>query len=136
VPLAERRGAGKTTLIDAISGFVNSTGTVQLGDRDLRGLPAYERARGGLTRTWQSTELFDDLSVFENLTVAARESGVTEDNAKQTLSLDLRPRGGHRVRQGHRRGHPEEVRRNPKVIAAYLGDGVESTASGPAEETV
>jgi branched-chain amino acid transport system ATP-binding protein len=80
-------GAGKTTLIDAISGFVNSTGTVQLGDRDLRGLPAYERARGGLTRTWQSTELFDDLSVFENLTVAARESGVTEDNAKQTLSL-------------------------------------------------
>ena len=33
-------------------------------------------------------------------------------------------------------GTPEDVRRNPKVIAAYLGDGVESTASGPAEETV
>ena len=66
---------------------MSSTGAVRLGDRDLRGLPAYERARGGLTRTWQSTELFDDLSVFENLTVAARESGVTEDDAKQTLAL-------------------------------------------------
>jgi ABC-type branched-subunit amino acid transport system ATPase component len=31
--------------------------------------------------------LFDDLSVSENLTVAARESGVTEDDAKQTLAL-------------------------------------------------
>jgi hypothetical protein len=66
---------------------VNSTGTVRLGDRDLRGLPAYQRARDGLTRTWQSTELFDDLSVFENLTVAARESGATEDDAKRVLSL-------------------------------------------------
>jgi branched-chain amino acid transport system ATP-binding protein len=33
-------------------------------------------------------------------------------------------------------GTPEQVRRNPRVIAAYLGDGVESTASGAAEETV
>ena len=47
----------------------------------------YDRARAGLTRTWQSTELFDDLSVFENLTVAARESGVTEDDAKRTLAV-------------------------------------------------
>jgi ABC-type branched-subunit amino acid transport system ATPase component len=87
VGLIGPNGAGKTTLVDAISGFVTSTGTVRLGDRDLRGFPAYERARGGLTRTWQSTELFDDLSVFENLTVAARESGATEDDAKQTLAL-------------------------------------------------
>ena len=33
-------------------------------------------------------------------------------------------------------GTPEDVRRDPKVIAAYLGDGMESAASGSAEETV
>jgi branched-chain amino acid transport system permease protein len=87
VGLIGPNGAGKTTMIDAMTGFVTSTGTVELGDRDLRRLTPYDRARAGLTRTWQSTELFDDLSVFENLTVAARESGVTEDDAKQTLSV-------------------------------------------------
>jgi len=87
VGLIGPNGAGKTTMIDAMTGFVTGAGTVVLGDRDLRGLSAYDRARAGLTRTWQSTELFDDLSVFENLTVAARESGVTEEDAKRTLAV-------------------------------------------------
>jgi branched-chain amino acid transport system permease protein len=80
-------GAGKTTLIDAISGFVTSTGTVKLGERDLHGQPPYLRAGEGLTRTWQSTELFDDLDVSENLTVAIREGAASEDVAKETLAL-------------------------------------------------
>jgi branched-chain amino acid transport system ATP-binding protein len=32
-------------------------------------------------------------------------------------------------------GTPEEVRRNPKVIAAYLGDGMEDVTAGPSEES-
>jgi ABC-type branched-subunit amino acid transport system ATPase component len=87
VGLIGPNGAGKTTLIDAISGFVTSTGTVKLGDRDLHGQPPYVRAGEGLTRTWQSTELFDDLDVSENLTVAVREGTASEDVAKETLSL-------------------------------------------------
>jgi len=70
-------GAGKTTLVDAVSGFVDCAGRVELSGADIGGLPPYERARRGLGRTWQSTELFDDLDVRENLTVASR-SGSAE----------------------------------------------------------
>ena len=71
VGLIGPNGAGKTTFIDAITGFVRYTGTVELDGRDLAGLPPHARARRGLARTWQSTELFDDLTVRENLMVAA-----------------------------------------------------------------
>jgi len=72
VGLIGPNGAGKTTFIDAITGFVRSTGRVELDGRDLAGLPPHVRAQRGLARTWQSTELFDDLTVRENLSVAAQ----------------------------------------------------------------
>src|SRR5690242_4091568 len=72
VGLIGPNGAGKTTLVDAVSGFVRYAGRVELAGTDIGGLPPYERARRGLGRTWQSTELFDDLDVRENLTVASR----------------------------------------------------------------
>jgi branched-chain amino acid transport system ATP-binding protein len=71
VGLIGPNGAGKTTFIDAITGFVRYTGTAELDGRDLAGLPPHARARLGLARTWQSTELFDDLTVRENLGVGA-----------------------------------------------------------------
>jgi branched-chain amino acid transport system ATP-binding protein len=71
VGLIGPNGAGKTTFIDAISGFVRLRGRVELDGRDLTGLPPHARARLGLARTWQSVELFDDLSVRENLLVAS-----------------------------------------------------------------
>jgi branched-chain amino acid transport system ATP-binding protein len=71
VGLIGPNGAGKTTLVDAISGFVDSRGTVSLDGVDLTGLSPHRRARLGLARTWQAIELFDDLTVRENLTVAA-----------------------------------------------------------------
>jgi branched-chain amino acid transport system ATP-binding protein len=57
---------------------VNSTGTVELSGASLVGLPPYSRAARGLARTWQSTELFDDLNVQENLTVASRDGSAGE----------------------------------------------------------
>jgi branched-chain amino acid transport system ATP-binding protein len=71
VGLIGPNGAGKTTFVDAITGFVRSTGRIELDGRDLAGMAPHARARRGLARTWQSTELFDDLTVRENLTVAA-----------------------------------------------------------------
>jgi branched-chain amino acid transport system ATP-binding protein len=76
VGLIGPNGAGKTTFIDAISGFVRSRGRVELDWHDLTRLPPHARARRGLARTWQSIELFDDLSVRENLFVAGHRPSV------------------------------------------------------------
>ena len=76
VGLIGPNGAGKTTFIDAITGFVSARGSVVLDDRDLSKLPPHERARYGLARTWQSIELFDDLTVGENLAVCAERAGL------------------------------------------------------------
>jgi sulfate-transporting ATPase len=64
-------GAGKTTLIDAITGYANARGTVALGDLEIQKFPAYRRSRLGITRSFQSLELFEDLTVSENLLVAS-----------------------------------------------------------------
>ena len=71
VGLIGPNGAGKTTFIDAISGFVPYRGRVELDGQRLDRLAAHGRAAHGLARTWQSLELFDDLSVRENLAVAS-----------------------------------------------------------------
>lgn len=65
-------GAGKTTFIDAITGFTPPTdGTVIFDGHDLGGKTPDVRAHLGLSRTFQSLELFEDLSVRDNLLVAA-----------------------------------------------------------------
>jgi branched-chain amino acid transport system ATP-binding protein len=65
-------GAGKTTCIEALTGYLpQSTGRVVFDGRDLGGLAPHRRARLGLVRTFQAVELFDDLTVRENLRAAA-----------------------------------------------------------------
>ena len=76
VGLIGPNGAGKTTFIDAVTGFVQHRGEIELDGVDISALPPHARARLGLTRTWQSIELFDDLTVRENLTVAAQHPSV------------------------------------------------------------
>jgi branched-chain amino acid transport system ATP-binding protein len=76
VGLIGPNGAGKTTTIDAITGFVPATGTVTFDGTDISSFSSTQRARAGLGRTWQSSELFDDLTVMENLQVAAERIDV------------------------------------------------------------
>ncbi|MEN9646142.1 MAG: hypothetical protein RL238_2811 [Actinomycetota bacterium] len=70
VGLIGPNGAGKTTLIDAVTGFVACTGRVVLDGTDVSGAPVHRRARIGMARTFQSVELFDDLTIAENLAVS------------------------------------------------------------------
>jgi branched-chain amino acid transport system ATP-binding protein len=89
VGLIGPNGAGKTTFIDAISGMVRNRGRIELDGRDISSLPPHARARLGLTRTWQSIELFDDLTVLENLTVLApRQASRTAEDVLGQFGLE------------------------------------------------
>jgi branched-chain amino acid transport system ATP-binding protein len=90
VGLIGPNGAGKTTFIDAISGFVRCEGRVELDGDDLTRLPPHARARHGLARTWQSIELFDDLSVGENLVVASHRPSVWRTIGETVSAPDSR----------------------------------------------
>ncbi|MEV5968107.1 ABC transporter ATP-binding protein [Kribbella sp. NPDC051952] len=76
VGLIGPNGAGKTSFIDAVSGFTGCTGEIELAGTAFGSLPAHRRARLGLARTWQSIELFRDLSVYENALVAAHRFSI------------------------------------------------------------
>ncbi len=74
VGLIGPNGAGKTTLIDAATGFIRDyQGTVLLNGKSLDRLSPTQRTRAGLTRSFQSLELFEDLSVADNLRAASDE---------------------------------------------------------------
>jgi ABC-type branched-subunit amino acid transport system ATPase component len=64
-------GAGKTSLLDGICGFVPTTGSVTLDDVALPSGRPHTRQALGIGRTWQHGALFDDLTVLDNLAVAA-----------------------------------------------------------------
>src|SRR6185437_3516610 len=66
VGLIGPNGAGKTTLIDAVTGFAPlSRGDVRLGGVSITGLSAERRARSGISRSFQSLELFEDSTVLD-----------------------------------------------------------------------
>ena len=176
VGLIGPNGAGKTTLIDAVTGFVRCTGRITFDGRDVTDLAPHRRARLGMTRTFQSLELFDDLTVAENVAASIERptwrSTVTDllrPRAASTAGAGGAARGrpgldglpdrlpagpgpGQRPRRaahaaGNERagdvwarvyvlefgvtiaeGTPDAVRRDPAVVAAYLG----RTAGGDA----
>ena len=61
-------GAGKSSFLGALGGQIKLTeGSIRLGDREIGRMPAYHRARLGITRTFQMTSEFARMTVFENL---------------------------------------------------------------------
>jgi len=74
--LVGTNGAGKTTLVNLISAFLlPDSGRIFIGDRDITHASVDERIRSGIARSFQLVNLFDDLSVLDNVSLAifARE---------------------------------------------------------------
>jgi branched-chain amino acid transport system ATP-binding protein len=72
-------GAGKTTLFNVISGDLGPTrGSIELFGRDVTRLPSFRRAALGLCRTFQVTNLFPSLTVFENVLLAVQALAPTK----------------------------------------------------------
>lgn len=64
-------GAGKTTLFHQITGQISpDRGSIRFKDREIAGLPPYVICRLGVSRSYQVVNVFDRLSVFENVRVA------------------------------------------------------------------
>ena len=92
VGLIGPNGAGKTTLVNVVTGLQRvDAGAVHLGDDDITAWSSPRRARAGLGRTFQGARLFDRLSVFENVEVAALSGGLRrrEGRAKASELLEL-----------------------------------------------
>src|SRR5262249_41833437 len=66
-------GAGKSTVLNLICGFYRpDQGSIRLAGRELAGLPSHTVARARIARTYQTSQLFGELSVIDNVLVAMR----------------------------------------------------------------
>lgn len=86
-------GAGKTTLVDALTGLVSGTGAARFRDRDLLAMKSHMIVRLGVGRTFQTASVFEQLSVLQNLDIAA---GV---HRKASRSIFARGKVPERVEQ-------------------------------------
>jgi branched-chain amino acid transport system ATP-binding protein len=65
-------GAGKTTLLNVITGMISQTeGSIEFKSGDISGIPAHIRSQEGMVRTFQNLEVFDHMSVLENVMTGA-----------------------------------------------------------------
>ena len=76
-------GAGKTTLFNIISGLTRADdGTIKLLNKNIATLPSYKIARAGISRTFQLTKVFKNMSIKDNLLIA---KNTNENEIKQIL---------------------------------------------------
>ncbi len=109
VSLIGPNGAGKSTTFNCLSGLIEpDEGRVSFDGHDLLATPPHERALLGVGRTFQTVQLFGDLSVWDNLVVSAQSRGVTGML-------------GHMVGMG--RTETRRFRERARVVAQFCGIG-------------
>jgi branched-chain amino acid transport system ATP-binding protein len=107
-------GAGKTTLFNLVSGlYIPDSGTVRLNGRDIQGLPSHRICHQGLARSFQITNLFRGLSIYENLRLSLQAQHPMRFNAWR--DIDSYP----------------DVHAETAELIKFLGlEGIEEIASG------
>lgn len=77
-------GSGKTTLINVVTGLLPANGgQIRAGGKDITNKPPYVIAKAGISRTFQTIRLFHQLTVLENVEVAAIGVGASRGEARQ-----------------------------------------------------
>lgn len=113
-------GAGKTTVFQLISGLIEADqGTIFFEDQNILLLPAFRRARLGISRTFQLSRLFRNLNIEDNLLLALRE----DDD--QWLKMFVRGSRGDEQQRDRIREIMDFVGldKDPKTIATDLSYG-------------
>src|SRR6266550_3382717 len=79
-------GAGKTTFFNVLSGFVRpATGTVRAFGEDLLKTVHYRRARWGVRRTFQTEQVIEELSVYDNVAMIHEQSKMTGGSRREDV---------------------------------------------------
>jgi ABC-type branched-subunit amino acid transport system ATPase component len=74
-------GAGKTTLFNIITGFLSASGgRILFHDRNITRAPVYARVRDGIARTFQTPQLFADMSARDNVLIGANAGRMPRTN--------------------------------------------------------
>ncbi|MBU3652659.1 MAG: ABC transporter ATP-binding protein [Limnohabitans sp.] len=88
-------GSGKTTMINCISGaLINDGGTIRFNGRDIHGLPAYQRTKLGIARSFQIPRPFGSMTVLENLLVPFAYVGGADGPKERREAMDILDRMG------------------------------------------
>lgn len=96
-------GAGKTSLFNLLSGLLSPTrGTITLGETDITHFSPAHRAAAGIARTFQTSSVFNNLSLLENVRIAAQASigrsmSLTKDAYKFAEAVDLAHHSLHQL---------------------------------------
>jgi branched-chain amino acid transport system ATP-binding protein len=117
-------GAGKTTLLSMISGVLPSdAGTIRFDGRDLGGEPAGRRAGLGISRTFQIPRPFVDMTVFENVLVAAAYGGGRRGQARHDTAAGALEITGLRRLANEQAGRLRLLDRKRLELARALATG-------------
>lgn len=83
-------GAGKTTLFNLLTGLLNpDSGRIYFRNKDITSLQPHRRVKEGIARSFQILNIFDEISVFENIRIAVQaEKGHGHEILSSINSLD------------------------------------------------